>query len=179
MRDQTSYSVLCVTGVDRQGLLSELAQMALDTRVNIEECVAHAYGDHAIIFLFLAGNELDLKAMKLSADQQYNEHGVVMEIVEAPGIPATHQPIPWRLEITARDYIGLLAVVTGLLGEGNIMILSHRGEQYQPPRSAGVRACVLHFLIRVPVNFDRTSLEDELRRMQQEQKLTNWMLDAL
>lgn len=179
MRDQTNYSVLYVTGKNRDGLLSELALMALETGVNIEECIAHSFGDYMIIFLFLAGNEPELKEMKLNADQQYHEQGVVMEIVEAPGIPATHQLIPWRLEITARDYIGLLAIVTGLLHEGDISILSHRGEQYQPPRSAGVRACVLHFLIRVPINFDRTRLEDDFRQLQKEAKITNWMLDAL
>jgi len=179
-----SCAVLTITGSNEPEMLMRLANLATELNLNIEEAIGHTLADTVVLYAMLKGDDDNLTKVAGSAGAFFDGLTVFAQVRQEPPMPLgpngePMSPFPWRITVQSADVKGLLSDLALYIRNVGLQIISYRGEKYAPARSDGHFATLQTFIVRVPSDFDRTTVLGKLNGFSAKHRYTSVIVEPM
>ncbi len=150
------HAAMWMIGPDMPGLLRIGAKYVADRGGNIDKDIAHKFGEKAVIFMSITAKPSDIKRMDHDKEglKQETGCGIVFQPMKQPTVPGGFQDDLFGFDIVTNDAPGLVADITGLIGEFGMLIVGHTGERRLVPGPRHAVQAGQKFVVMIPHNFD-------------------------
>jgi glycine cleavage system regulatory protein len=157
------HAALWLLGRDMPGILKLSAEYIALRGGSIEKDIADRFGEQAMVFLSVSAKPIDIARMDLDKKclEQATGCGVVFQPTTLPTVPEGFQEDLFGFDILTDDTPGLIAELTGLIGNFGILIVGHTGERSATPGPTPLFQARQKFVLMLPHEFDR----DEFSRV--------------
>ncbi len=152
------HAALWLIGPDMPGLLRAGARFVADRGGNIDKDIADKFGEKAVVFLSITAKPDDIKRMEREKDdlkQVAPGLGVVFQPMKESTVPPGFQEDLYGFDVVTDDAPGIIAELTSLVAEYDMLIVGHTGERRvlpgPRPRAVGGQK----YIVMLPFQFDR------------------------
>jgi glycine cleavage system regulatory protein len=154
--DDMRHAALWFIGSDMPGLLRLGAKFVADHNGNIDKDIADKFGEKAVVFMSITAKPDDIKRMAADKEELKKQSGcgVVFQPMRQPTVPEGFCPELHGFDILTDDAAGLVAEVTGLTAEFDMLIVGHTGERRVVPGPARKVQAGQKFVVMLPEDFD-------------------------
>ena len=154
--DDMQHAALWFIGPDMPGLLRLGAKFVADHNGNIDKDIADKFGEKAVVFMSITAQPGDIKRMAADKEELKKQSGcgVVFQPMRQPTVPEGFCPELHGFDILTDDASGLVAEVTGLLADFDMLIVGHTGERRVVPGPARKVQAGQTFVVMLPEDFD-------------------------
>jgi glycine cleavage system transcriptional repressor len=163
----TRWYILSAIGRDRPGLVSELAQLVLDSEANLEDSRMTILGSDFAVILLCSSRAADAAdRLALGAKRLERDHGLTILIRELaagrrPAVPAPGTRL-YRVEAAGEDRAGIVAGICGVLARHRVNIVEL--ESQSQPGPGGSPHYRMTIRAEVPDAVEPRALRDALDR---------------
>jgi len=150
------HAALWLIGPDVPGLLRLGAKFVFERGGNIDKDIADKFGEKAVIFMSITAKPADIKRMDQDKEwlKQASGCGVVFQAMKEPTVPPGFREELYGFDIVTDDVPGLIAEVTDLLAEYEMLIVGHTGERRVLPGPRKQAQGGQKFIVMLPMEFD-------------------------
>lgn len=159
-----AHAALWLIGKDMPGLLNRGARFVASHGGNIDKIIADKFGEKCVIFMSLTGSTESIAAMEADKGtlKQQTGLGVVFEVMKEPTVPEGYKDDLYGFDIVCDDAVGLIAEVTRLLGEFDVLVVGHTGERRVIPGPKPIAQSGQKYVVMLPQQFDQLTFTREL-----------------
>jgi len=153
---EIQHAALWLIGSDMPGLLRLGAKFVADRGGNIDKDIADKFGEKAVVFLSITAQPDDIKRMEREKDElkQVSGLGVVFQPMKEPTVPPGFLEDLYGFDVVTDDAPGIIAELTGLVDEFEMLIVGHTGERRVLPGPRGKAVGGQKYILMLPYNFD-------------------------
>jgi len=158
------HAALWLIGPDMPGLLRLGAKFVADRGGNIDKDIADKFGEKAVVFLSITAKSEDIKRMEREKDElrQVSGLGVVFQPMKEPTVPPGFQEDLYGFDVVTDDAPGIVAELTALVAEFDMLIVGHTGERRMIPGPRLRAAAGQKYIVMLPFQFDRLAFTRRL-----------------
>ena len=162
-----AYAVVSVIGHDRPGFVQELAALALNCELNIEDTRATGLGSEFAVLMGVTGAAADIDALERSLGE---DSGLAFVLQRSEPVAASSGAGRVSVTVLAMDHPGIVHSVSGFFAERNLNI-EELNTETRPAPHTGSPLFDLKMQVSVTSDHDVNELGAAFERFCQEEDL--------
>jgi len=161
------HAALWLIGPDIPGLLNMGARFVSERGGNIDKDIADKFGEKSVVFMSITAEPDAIDKMDQDKNQLKKKSGcgVVFQPMNNPTVPDGYQPDLHGFDIISDDAVGVIAEITEMLSEFNVLIVGHTGERQVMPGPRRIVQAGQKYVVMLPYNFDAGAFNHRLNEL--------------
>ena len=167
---ELQHAALWLIGPDMPGLLKLGARFVADRGGNINKDIADKFGEKAVVFMSISAAPGDIARMEREKQKLESASGVgvVFQPMNEPTVPEGFQDDLYGFDVITDDAPGLVAKLTRLVEEFELLLVGHTGELRVVPGLTPLVQAGQKFVVMLPQEFDHHGFTEKLNSLVKE-----------
>ncbi len=159
---QKKWFAMAAIGRDRPGIVADLSECVYSCGCNLEDASMTMLGSEFATLMLVSGAGADLQERLYEATKRLEwERGLTVFLRPVDGPSPAGGGGDWTLSAVGVDKAGIVAGVSRVLADHDVLITDLRGEA-KPVAESGTPLYTLQIRMRVPEGCDLRGLQSEL-----------------
>ncbi|MHC5112741.1 MAG: ACT domain-containing protein [Planctomycetota bacterium] len=164
---ELQHAALWLIGPDVPGLLNIGSKFVADRNGNIDKNIADKFGEKCVVFMSISGQPPDIAQMDADREKlkKASGCGVVFQPMRHAVAPEHYNDELYGFDIITNDKRGLLAEMTNLIKDHDMVITGHIGERRPAPGPRGEIQVGQRFLVLLPPDMNEMEFAGDLNAL--------------